>query len=196
MPPLEGKAHTPALEHTARISRGGCKRTRSVVFPLCCHPHTRRSNSHETRHLRSPRYRSTSSGFLLLRGTIVNRTYGTHKKLHLHLFLLLNSNIWSYLLWSPVTGSGIYAEAVSVLDDDRSQACHYQVWAALPEGMVSCICGKDASHRPLPRPIYDVVDCSASGGVCQSCRRGCLWRYLVESCPQTGRSVFLAASCL
>ena len=35
----------------------------------------------------------------LLRGTIVNRTYGTHKNQY---FPILTNNIWSYLLWSPV----------------------------------------------------------------------------------------------
>ena len=36
----------------------------------------------------------------LLRGTIVNRTYGIHKKpVYLPIF---TNNIWSYLLWSPV----------------------------------------------------------------------------------------------
>ena len=40
---------------------------------------------------------------IILRGTIVNRTYGTNKNLYMSLFLLLNNNIfWSYLLWSPV----------------------------------------------------------------------------------------------
>ena len=36
----------------------------------------------------------------LLRGTIVNRTYGTHKNLNISLFLL--TIFWSYLPWSPV----------------------------------------------------------------------------------------------
>ena len=35
----------------------------------------------------------------ILRGTIVNRTYGVHKGLYTYVFLL--DNIWSYLLWSP-----------------------------------------------------------------------------------------------
>ena len=38
--------------------------------------------------------------FILLRGTIVNRTYGTYKNLYIYLFL--TNNIWFYLLWSPV----------------------------------------------------------------------------------------------
>ena len=39
---------------------------------------------------------------LLLRGAIVNRTYGIHKNLPgIHLPIFTN-NIWSYLLWSPV----------------------------------------------------------------------------------------------
>ena len=36
----------------------------------------------------------------LLRGTIVSRTYGTHKKPFI--FPFFNNNIWSYLLWPPV----------------------------------------------------------------------------------------------
>ena len=42
---------------------------------------------------------------VLLRGTIVNRTYGTHKILsgiYFHIFIF---NIWFYLLWSPVIAS-------------------------------------------------------------------------------------------
>ena len=35
-------------------------------------------------------------------GAIVNRTYGTHKKLYI--LPIFTSNIWSYLLWSPVIG--------------------------------------------------------------------------------------------
>ena len=38
---------------------------------------------------------------ILLRGAIVNRTYGIHKNLYIQPFLLTD-NIWSYLLWSPV----------------------------------------------------------------------------------------------
>ena len=38
----------------------------------------------------------------VLRGTIVNRTYGTHKKLPGIYFPLFTSNIWPYLLWSTV----------------------------------------------------------------------------------------------
>ena len=41
----------------------------------------------------------TKSLPVLLRGTIVNRTYGTHKNLYIYLFF--TNNIWSYLLWSP-----------------------------------------------------------------------------------------------
>ena len=37
---------------------------------------------------------------VLLRETIVNRTYGIHQNLYISLFLLIS--IWSYLLWSPV----------------------------------------------------------------------------------------------
>ena len=38
---------------------------------------------------------------MVLRGTIVNSTYGTNKKLHIYLNQITN-NIWSYLLWSRV----------------------------------------------------------------------------------------------
>ena len=42
------------------------------------------------------------SGFLvILRGAILNRTYGTHKNLCISLFFT-NSSVWSYLLWPPV----------------------------------------------------------------------------------------------
>ena len=38
----------------------------------------------------------------LLRGIIVNRTYGAHKNLYIYIcFPLFPNNIWSYLLWSP-----------------------------------------------------------------------------------------------
>ena len=36
----------------------------------------------------------------VLRGAIVNRICCTHKNLHISLFFL--TNVWSYLLWSPV----------------------------------------------------------------------------------------------
>ena len=38
---------------------------------------------------------------LIIRGTILNRTYGTHKNLYIYIAIFTN-NIWSYLLWSPV----------------------------------------------------------------------------------------------
>ena len=37
---------------------------------------------------------------MFLRGTIINRTYGTHK----NLYIFLTNNIWSYLLGSSVIG--------------------------------------------------------------------------------------------
>ena len=51
---------------------------------------------------------------LLLRGAIVNRTYGTHKNLYISLFF--THNIWYYLLWSTVNTRtpGIYTESVQV----------------------------------------------------------------------------------
>ena len=39
---------------------------------------------------------------LLLRGTVVNRTYGTHKNLPGMYLPIFTNNIRSYLLWSPV----------------------------------------------------------------------------------------------
>ena len=36
------------------------------------------------------------------RGTIVNRTYGTHKNLPGTYLPIFTNSIWSYLLWSPV----------------------------------------------------------------------------------------------
>ena len=36
----------------------------------------------------------------LLRGAILNTTYGTHKKPKY--FAIFTNNIWSYLLWTPV----------------------------------------------------------------------------------------------
>ena len=40
----------------------------------------------------------------ILRGTILNRTYGEHKKLSGIYFpnFTIKNNIWSYSLWSPV----------------------------------------------------------------------------------------------
>ena len=44
---------------------------------------------------------SGSNYLVLLRGAIVNRTYGTHKNVHIYLFFF--NNIWSYLpVWSLV----------------------------------------------------------------------------------------------
>ena len=52
------------------------------VFVFCCFRHSLR--------------------LTLLRGTIVNRTYGTPKNLYEVYFLTFARNIWSYLLWPPV----------------------------------------------------------------------------------------------
>ncbi|MEP5240881.1 MAG: hypothetical protein ABJQ38_18180, partial [Flavobacteriaceae bacterium] len=38
----------------------------------------------------------TCNSYLVLRGGIVNRTYGTHK--NLHIIAIFTNNIWSYLL--------------------------------------------------------------------------------------------------
>ena len=46
------------------------------------------------------RHKNQYMTILLLRGIIVNRTYGRHKNQYIYLFSL---TIWSYLLWSPVT---------------------------------------------------------------------------------------------
>ena len=41
--------------------------------------------------------------YFLLRGTIVNRTNGTHKQLRIFFtYFYYCNNVWSYLLWSPV----------------------------------------------------------------------------------------------
>ena len=40
--------------------------------------------------------------FILLRGAILNRTYGTYKNLPGIYLAICTNNIWSYLLWSPV----------------------------------------------------------------------------------------------
>ena len=45
---------------------------------------------------------SVGSFTLLLRGTTLNRTYGTHKNLPGISVAVFTNNIWSYLLWSPV----------------------------------------------------------------------------------------------
>ena len=43
---------------------------------------------------------------LILRGTIVNRTYGIHKNLLGIYLAIFTDNIWSYWLWSPVIVRG------------------------------------------------------------------------------------------
>ena len=43
-----------------------------------------------------------AGGWGLLRGTILNRTYGTHKNLPGIHFAIFTNHILSYLLWSPV----------------------------------------------------------------------------------------------
>ena len=48
---------------------------------------------------RSRSYRRSMVCLVLLRGTIVNRTYGTHKNLYIHPFF--SKSIWSYLLCPP-----------------------------------------------------------------------------------------------
>ena len=47
------------------------------------------------------------SASVVLRETIVNRTYGTHKNLPGICLPFFTHNIWFYLLWSPVTVSGV-----------------------------------------------------------------------------------------
>ena len=40
---------------------------------------------------------------VVLRGTVVNRTYGAHKHLSGIYFAIFTNNIWSYSIWSHVT---------------------------------------------------------------------------------------------
>ena len=63
----------------------------------------------------------------ILRGAIVNRTYGKHKKLNI--LSVFTNNIWSYLLWSPAIaslwnwfkqGTDIGVELVQTGDDPHS----------------------------------------------------------------------------
>ena len=57
--------------------------------------------------------------FIVLRGAILNRTYGTGKNLYISLFIFTD-NIWSYLLWSPVIA--LLGQTIS--DWPRSLAQH------------------------------------------------------------------------
>ena len=47
------------------------------------------------------------SSSALLRGTILNKTYGTHKILPGIYFAIFTNYIWSYLLCSPVVLQGL-----------------------------------------------------------------------------------------
>ena len=47
----------------------------------------------------------------LIRGTMSNRTYGTHKNLSISLFLLYIC--WSYLLWSPGIEAQVGSPAIN-----------------------------------------------------------------------------------
>ena len=53
----------------------------------------------------------------LLRGTTVNRTYGTHKNLYIP--PMFTSNIWFYLLWSPVKDRVDSEKTIAILGDRR-----------------------------------------------------------------------------
>ena len=48
-----------------------------------------------------------NQGNILSRGTIVNRTYGTHKKLPGIYSAIFTNNIRPYLLWSPVIATHV-----------------------------------------------------------------------------------------
>ena len=51
----------------------------------------------------------------LLRDTIVNRTCGSNKNLHIYIFC--TNNIWSYLLWPPVILECVYPACLIQCDD-------------------------------------------------------------------------------
>ena len=60
--------------------------------------------------IHAPEYFGVSMGLLvvglrglILRRTILNRTYGPHKKLPGMYFYIFTGDIWSSLLWPPVT---------------------------------------------------------------------------------------------
>ena len=55
---------------------------------------------------------------------IVNRTYGTDKKLNINLFF--TNNIWSCLLWSPVIA--VYVLGVE-MSQDRSWDTYFEVYS-------------------------------------------------------------------
>ena len=95
-----------AISSTSRDLTHTCA---SYVLSLSSHTGTYNTPSY----LRGTRYRyvipstyyntderDSYSEMALLRGTIVNRTYGTHKNLRVSVFF--TNNIWSRLLWSPV----------------------------------------------------------------------------------------------
>ena len=82
---------------------------------------------------------------VLLRETIVNRTYGTHQNLRLYLFFTLT--IWSYLLWSPVIAHLRFL-CMRVLAHVRLQSmpgfCLSDVFFLLRTAVPVC-------HVPVPR---------------------------------------------
>ena len=79
----------------------------------------------------------------VVRGTIVNRTYGTHKNLHTYPFF--TTSIWSYLLWPPVIVSAgdMYARIIPWVDTGR--VCTEP--SCTQHGCVQ-------QHKKLPRYIF------------------------------------------
>ena len=63
-----------------------------------------------------------------LRGAIVSRTCGLHKNLPVYIYVpIFTSNIWSYLLWSPVNST--------VCLNERGTGCDVRAHALIVPGM-------------------------------------------------------------
>ena len=85
-----------ARDHTTKVASNGCVPSSSSSPPLAaCKAENR-----------------------LLRGTIVNRTYGTDK--NPCIFLVFTNNIWFYLLWPPVIAN----QSISQLNHFQCDGVH------------------------------------------------------------------------
>ena len=67
---------------------------------IVCLYHQAAPRPYETKYSRTLKRDTEPLSLILLRGTILNRTYGTHKKNTY--FAIFTNIIWSYLLCSPV----------------------------------------------------------------------------------------------
>ena len=88
-----GRRHTPPSLEYIPVTQGSVARVRALSATILVN----------LEHIGTGKWRAPSVLVLfrcVLRGTIVIRTYGTHKNLCISLFF--SDNIWSYLLWSPV----------------------------------------------------------------------------------------------